>query len=132
MIVPIGPLCMVGIALIAGCGARGEPVGGALPPVAAPLRLADSLVLTSPLGPTVWLTEGRQTKVSDSVTCIERTIEIRRDTARLKVPLLYTLRSPMLINDSTIEADLARDCRPIAVYRVNLRTAMPEKVRDLP
>jgi hypothetical protein len=118
-------------ALAAGCGARGEPPpdGPPLPDArAVPPEPADSMVLTAPGGVTVWLAEGRRSSDSAGTACYERTIEIRRDTSRLKVPLLYTVTVPVLLNDSTLKAELARDCRPTASYRVSLRDGMPHKI----
>jgi hypothetical protein len=92
------------------------------------VRLADSLVLTAPDGATVWFTEGRRGADADGAGCVERTIEIRRDTIRLKVPLLYTRSAPNLVNDTSIMAELSRDCRPMARYRVSLRDGMPRKI----
>lgn len=118
-------------ALAAGCGARGEPPpdGPPVPDTRAALpQPADSMVLTAPGGVTVWLTEGRPGSDSTGAACYERTIEIRRDTTRLKVPLLYTVTVPVLLDDSTLRAELARDCRPTTSYRVSLRDGMPHKV----
>jgi hypothetical protein len=83
-----------------------------------------------PGGVTIWLTEARQGKDSAGTTCWERTVEIRRDTARIKVPLLYTLSAPVLVNDSTFKADLVKDCRPMAQYRVSLTTGRPVRVPE--
>lgn len=118
-------------ALVAGCGARGEPPPEG-PPLAdvrpLPPEPTDSMVLTVPGGVTVWLAEGRRSSDSLGTECYERTIEIRRDTTRLKVPLLYTVTVPVLLDDSTLKAELARDCRPTTSYRVGLRDGMPHKI----
>lgn len=116
---------------LAGCGARGEPPPDGIPAVdtrVAPPEPADSLVLTAPGGVTVWLAEGRRGSDSAGTACYERTIEIRRDTTRKKVPLLYTVTVPVLLDDSTFKAELARDCRATASYRVSLRDGMPHKI----
>jgi len=84
---------------------------------------ADSLVLTTPLGD-VWLTDAREARDSAGATCVERVIEIRRDSA-FKVPLLYTGAAPVLVDDSTLRADLWLKCRPVARYTVDLRTGRP-------
>ncbi len=108
------------------CIARGEP-----DPVRVPRAdtgaagLTDSLVLTAPGGATIWLTEGRAAVSAGGQPCLERTIEIRRDSVRLKVPLLYTVTRPVLLDDTTLRAELAEHCRPARTYRVNLRTAQP-------
>jgi hypothetical protein len=119
------------LGMAAGCGARGEPPPDG-PPVpdarAVPPEPADSMVLTAPGGVTVWLAEGRRSSDSAGAACYERTIEIRRDTSRLKVPLLYTVTVPVLLDDSTLRAELARDCRPTARYRVSLKDGMPHRI----
>lgn len=105
---------------------RGEPEPGRVPEAfAGAPALADSLVLTAPGGVTVWLTEGRASTDDVGAACVERSLEIRRDTTRLKVPLLYTMWAPILLDDTTMRADLALRCRPERSYRVNLRTARP-------
>lgn len=119
------------MAMAAGCGARGEPPpdGPPVPDARAVVpEPADSMVLTAPGGVTVWLTEGRRSSDSAGTACYERTIEIRRDTSRLKVPLLYTLTVPVLLDDTTLKAELARDCRATTSYRVSLRDGMPHKI----
>ena len=65
---------------------------------------------------------------SAGTPCFERTIEIRRDSVRLKVPLLYTLAPPTLLDDSTMRAEISYGCRPGAVYRVGFRDGMPHKI----
>ncbi len=116
----------VAAATLPSCMIRGEPDPGRVPEVnpASP-TLADTMVLTAPGGTTVWLTEGRQAVSPQGGNCIERSIEIRRDTSRLKVPLLYTVAVPVLLDDTTMRAELAEQCRSARVYRVNLRTAQP-------
>jgi hypothetical protein len=116
---------------LAACGANGEPRPGT-PPAAEnvePERVVDSLVLEAPGGVSVWLTEGRQATEPTGATCLERTLEIRRDTTRIKVPLLYTISAPYLLNDSTMRAELAHRCRPAEAYRVDLRTGRPTPIR---
>ena len=44
---------------------------------------------------------------------------------RFAVPLLYTGEGPTLVNDSTMRAMLWNHCRPVAPYRVDLRTGRP-------
>jgi hypothetical protein len=116
----------LGLVLI-GCGANGEPGSGPPPatgPGSAP-ALTDSLILSAPGGVTIWLAEGRPASDPAGTPCLERTLEIRHDTSRIKVPLLYTISAPVLLNDSTIRAQLAHNCQPAEAYRVNLRTGRP-------
>jgi hypothetical protein len=114
--------------LLAGC-ARGEPGPGA-PPAAEPAaQVSDSLILSAPGGVTVWLSEGRRASDSAGNQCLERTLEIRRDTTRIKVPLLYTVSTPVLLDDSTLRAELADHCRKAEPYRVSLKTGRPTPIR---
>jgi hypothetical protein len=109
--------------ILMGCIARGEPEPGRLPEAeAGASELTDSLVLTAPDGTTIWLTEGRASTDSAGAACVERSIEIRRDTTRLKVPLLYTITAPVLLDDTTMRAELAERCRADRSYRIDLRT----------
>ena len=114
---------------LAACGARGEPAPADLPPVdTVSVRAADSLVLTLQGGATVWFTEGRKGADSSGATCVERTIEIRRDTVRLKVPLLYARTAPTRVDDTSFVAELSLGCRPMSRYRVSIRDGMPRKL----
>ena len=114
------------VVVVVSCFPRGEPMPGGVPAADTGLSvLADSLVLTAKDGTTIWLTEGRAGSDSSGASCVERSIEIRRDTTRLKIPLLYTVTPPVLLDDSTLRAELADKCRAARSYRVNLRTAMP-------
>ena len=85
----------------------------------------DSLVLTLGGGAQVWFTAMRQGKDSAGTACIERAVEVRRDSLRLPVPLLYTREVPLPLNDSQFRAVLYRDCMPVAVYRVAAADGMP-------
>jgi hypothetical protein len=117
------------LVLLAGCGARGEPAPGALPEVdQGPPQLTDTLVLTLPGGNSVWLAEGRRARDSVGTPCFERSVEIRRDSARLKVPLLFTGSMPTRLDDTTVRAELYRDCRLSAVYKVGVRDGLPHRM----
>lgn len=121
-------LVLGAVLFLAGCGARGEPAPGAVPEVDQSPALADTLVLALPGGNSVWLAEGRRAKDSVGTPCFERTVEIRRDSIRLKVPLLFTGAIPSRLDDSTILAVLYRDCRPSTVYKVGVRDGMPHRL----
>ncbi len=116
---------LLGVLLLA-CRATppSPPVDQPKPPAAA----GDSLALT--IGPTlsVWFTDQRQDKDSAGTVCVERVLQIRRDSVRTPVPLLYTGRAPVVVNDSTIEAELWLHCRVMDRYRVDLHSGRPTRV----
>ena len=113
------------------CGAHGEPIQRAEPSVTAELPPPpDSLILTVSGGTTIWFAEGRKSTHSDGSSCYERTIEIRRDTSSIKVPLLYTLAVPALLGDTAMLADLYSNCRAAAKYRVSLKDGRPVRVME--
>ncbi len=113
------------------CGGPDEKpaaeTAGAAPVAAAAPR--DSLVATAPGGVEIWFTLARDGKAADGTSCVDRTMEIRRDSARIPIPLLYTGAAPELVNDSTIRARLSSQCVPADVYLVNLRTGRPVRER---
>ncbi|MBL8980237.1 MAG: hypothetical protein JNM53_17630 [Gemmatimonadetes bacterium] len=92
-------------------------------------RVSDSLILSTPAGYQVWYSGSRPARDDNGQVCVERTMQIRRDSTRVNIPLLYTGAAPFLVNDSTIEAAIWLNCRPGNVYRVNLRTGLPVRVR---
>jgi hypothetical protein len=117
------------LVLLAGCGARGEPAPGALPEVdQGPPKLTDTLVLAMPGGAGVWLAEGRRARDSAGTPCVERSVEIRRDSVKLKVPLMFTAAIPTRLDDTTIRAELYQDCRPSAAYSVGVRDGLPHRI----
>ncbi len=82
------------------------------------------------LGPySFWFTLTRQAHDSAGVACQERALEIRSDSARRLVPLLYTGEAPVPESDSTVLVHLFQECRPGALYRVDLRSGQPTPVR---
>ena len=90
---------------------------------------ADSLVLTNPAGVQIWFTLARATTSADGRHCVERGLEIRQAGKRVRVPLLYTGSTPVLLNDSTMRATLWTQCQPGDAYLVNLRTGHPVRER---
>jgi hypothetical protein len=124
---------MVASVCLAACGARGEPAPGSPQPHdtssaavdSSSVTPPDSLALAIPDGTTIWFAEGRRAADSAGTTCIERTLEIRRDSVRVKVPLFYTRTAPTVLDDTSLRAELYTDCRPVGIYRVNLRTGAP-------
>jgi hypothetical protein len=91
----------------------------------------DSLAVETRTGVEIWYSLSRTGTAADGSTCVERGLEIRRGGKRIQVPLLYTGNTPTLLDDSTMRAVLWTNCRPVAVYRVDLRNGrpVPEPVR---
>ena len=122
---------LASVALVGGlCACKAKPAdsaSSALPATSVPA--ADSLVLTAGPGVEVWFTDSREEKDTTGAPCVERVMEVRRAGRRIAVPLLYTGEAPRLVDDSTIEAAIWLHCRPGNVYRVNLATGYPTRVR---
>ncbi|HET9605360.1 MAG TPA: hypothetical protein VFO96_13800 [Gemmatimonadales bacterium] len=76
-----------------------------------------------------WFTLSRTAFDSAGRMCLERGLEIRSDSSQRLVPLLYTREAPMPESDSTVLIHLFDSCAPGDLYRVNLRTAQPVRVR---
>ena len=90
---------------------------------------ADTLVLTN--GPyQIWLAEGRAAADSAGQSCYERSVDVRTDSTRTKVPLLYVLDPPTVFDRDHLRAVLSYRCRPMAVYRIELATGRPFKIED--
>jgi hypothetical protein len=116
-------------ALTALACAREPPPPAASPGETQPLA-ADSLVLRSADGFEVWLTDARAARDSAGEPCLERSVEIRNESTRMRVPLLYTRSAPTRLDRGHIRAVLSLDCRPTAAYSVELATARPTKIAD--
>lgn len=93
--------------------------------VPPPPQPAPRLALKTSSGVEVWFGDAREGRDSAGGTCVERTLEIRGANGRRIVPLLYTLETPTVLDDTTIRARLFTGCRPGPVYRVDLRTGLP-------
>ena len=108
------------------CGGE-QPAERADQPSSRPAVVSprDSLVLTLAGGAQVWFTASREGRDSAGTPCIERAVEVRRDSVRLPVPLLYTREAPLPVTDSQFRAVLYRDCMPVAAYRVGASDGMP-------
>jgi hypothetical protein len=122
------PTCTLAAALA--CSPADRPA--VVPPDSAgpaPAAPADSLVLTLPIGATVWYTLARDARAADGTSCVERGLEVRHGGTRVAVPLLYTRDIPTAAGDSTIEARLYLNCAPGDRYRVNTRTGQPTPIR---
>lgn len=119
---------LVLLALLTACGGESPSSQPATADTtaAAPL-VADSMVGQS--GPfEFWFTLSRAASDSAGNQCLERGLEIRTDSSRRLVPLLYTREAPMPETDSTVLVHLSGSCAPGDLYRVNLHTAQPVRV----
>jgi hypothetical protein len=121
------------VALIGAPGCGGDRPAAQIARIAADstptARPVDSLALRTPSGTEVWFTASRPDTDAAGSACVERVMEIRSEGRRVAIPLLYTGSPPRVVNDSTIEAAIWLHCRPGNVYRVNLRTGQPVRVR---
>ncbi len=118
------------VTALAACGGAAETKSAAsadsAPQPPKPPRLPDSLALRAPDGTELWFTDARTAKSpATGATCIERVMEIRRDSLRIPVPLLYTAERPVLVNDTLASAHIYLDCAPGNLYRINLRNGQP-------
>ncbi|HVD33602.1 MAG TPA: hypothetical protein VNC19_08510 [Gemmatimonadales bacterium] len=109
------------VALVAACGAEEQPRSQDTATSSVP----DSLVATGKDGLQVWFTLTRVGLAPDGTSCVERGLEIRRRDTRIQVPLLYTGAAPVLLDQSTMRAELWNHCRPVGTYLVDLRSGRP-------
>jgi hypothetical protein len=125
---PDVPRGTVWVLLLAAC--TGGPPGNALRDsvATAPPAPADSLVLEGPGGVTVWFTDAREATAPDGTPCHERALQIRQDSTRRGVPLLYTREAPVLMGKDAIRAVLYNNCEPVAAYRVDFATISPKRL----
>ncbi len=107
-----------------GCGAPAPPdpkraIVSVTPPDTMVLRVG---------GYQVWLAEGRNGTDSAGTVCYERSVEIRTDSTRTKVPLLYLTEVPSVLDQDHIRAGLSLHCHRFAEYRIELATGRPFKI----
>jgi hypothetical protein len=69
----------------------------------------------------------RDAKDSLGVACRERALEVRRDTTRRGVGLLYTREAPTLLGKDAMRAVLYNHCVPGPAYRVDFATLSPRR-----
>ncbi len=124
-IAPLAPL----LPLLWACSERPRPVAAVVDSAASPPPSRDSLVLTTKQGAEIWFVAERPATDSAGSSCIERAMEIRWSGKTTPIPLLYTGAAPRLVNDTTIEAAIWLHCRPGNVYRVDLHTGRPVRVK---
>jgi hypothetical protein len=119
-----GRLTLV-LALLTACGRDTPPPDQ--PPAAEPAGPAPERLLTTPSGVEVWFGDSRESRDSAGATCVERSLELRGPGGRRIVPLLYTLDTPTVLDDTTMRARLYTDCRAGRAYQVDLRTGLPTR-----
>jgi hypothetical protein len=110
------------VALVGACRAEERPRSQ---DTAGTPSVPDSLVATGKDGMEVWFTLTRVGLAPDGSSCVERGLEIRRGDTRIQVPLLYTGAAPVLLDQSTMRAELWNHCRPVGTYLVDLRSGRP-------
>jgi hypothetical protein len=88
----------------------------------------DSLVLLLPDSGRVWLTTGRVGTASDGTTCQEHGVRVESRGHSGLVPLLYVRSAPRL-EGGHLFATISSNCRPGAVYEIDVATAQPTLVR---
>lgn len=112
------------VLLAAACGRAPAPPATA--DSAPPAGPADSLVLALPDGGEVWLVAGREGRGAGGVTCVERSVELRRDGRRKLVPLLFVRAAPRL-EGTRLVATLSTNCADVADYVIDPATAYPTR-----
>jgi hypothetical protein len=121
------PVLILLVGVVGACRAEERP----RPPNDAAIPSErDSLVATSEDGLEVWFTLTRVGHAPDGTSCVERGLEIRRVGTRIQVPLLYTGAAPVLLDQSTLRAELWNHCRPVGSYLVDLRSGRPVRERS--
>jgi len=113
---------------VLGCGRDAPPPRSSAPLPAELARPADSLVLEVPGGITVWFTQSREARDSLGLVCQERALEVRQDSARRGVGLLYTREAPTLLGKDAMRAVLYQKCVPGPAYRVDFATLSPRRI----
>lgn len=120
---------VLGILLLLACGGQRETPPPAVDTPASAPAPADSLVLEAPGGITVWFTQARNATDSSGVACVERALEVRQDTTRRGVGLLYTREAPTLLGTDAMRAVLYNNCRAGPAYRVDFATLSPQRLK---
>ena len=90
----------------------------------------DTMLFVTADGYQVWFAEGRWARDSAGTQCYERSVEVRKGTTKIKVPLFFTNRPPRQDNPGSLRGELMFDCRVMAIYRIDLATGRPTKVAD--
>jgi hypothetical protein len=117
------------VGLLSACGERPTPGADTPAVTVTPPHARDSLILTTKSGAEIWFVAERPATDSAGTACTERAMEIRWAGKATPIPLLYTGAAPRLVNDTTLEAAIWLHCRPGNVYRVDLHTGRPVRVK---
>lgn len=120
---------MLPFVLAVACRTAPPPASSPQPPAVAAAP-ADSMVLAVSDTEAVWLAEGRTASDSAGRSCVERSVEIRRPGARVKVPLLFVRSAPTRLDRDRLRAELSLRCRVMAIYAVEIATGRPIKLED--
>jgi hypothetical protein len=121
----MNPTALTVLTVLTACAGKPEAAPEPPPPPPAP---ADSLVLEAPGGITVWFTQSRGAKDSLGTECSERALEVRQDTTRRGVGLLYTREAPTLLDQDAMRAVLYNNCVAGPAYRVDFATLSPRRI----
>ena len=123
----LGSIAIVSLGVTA-CAERAPArvLEGRAPVDSAP-EARDSLALGIS-GGAIWFTLAREARGADGSPCLERTLEVRRGSDTVAIPLLYTRDIPTLLDDTTASARVYRDCAPGDRYRFDLRSGQPVRM----
>jgi hypothetical protein len=73
----------------------------------------------------------RTARDADGRSCVEYSLLIETGATRTVVPLFYTRTAPTPSSSGTVQGTLSRDCRPLALYRIETATGRPTKLKEL-
>lgn len=118
------PTVLTVLTVLSACGDK--PAVEHQPP--QPSQPSDSLVLEVPGGITVWFTQSRVARDSTGAECHERALEVRQDTTRRGVGLLYTREAPTVLDKDAMRAVLYNNCVAGPAYRVDFATLSPRRI----
>jgi len=120
--------CAGALIMLASCG-RKNPGGtpASTTSTTSPTSQADSLALRLANGTSIWFAGSRADSDGTGRACVEHVMQIRHDSLRIAIPLLYTGALPTVVDDTTIAADLWLHCQPGDRYLVDLRTGRPRR-----
>ena len=121
------PTVLTVVTVLSACAEKPAPAPQPSQP-SQPSPPSDSLVLEAPGGITVWFTQSRVAKDSTGAECHERALEVRQDTTRRGVGLLYTREAPTVLDKDAMRAVLYNNCVAGPAYRVDFATLSPRRI----